>query len=54
MILCQNSFFFIASYYRQVSADIKMKNNKNKTSFVNPEGPKAWANKTGINFIIFI
>ena len=32
---------FIASYYRQLSADIKMKTYKIKTSFVSPEGPKA-------------
>ena len=30
-----------------------MKNFKIKTSFVRPEGPKAWANKTGFNFMIF-
>ena len=35
---------FIASYYRQLYADIKMKNYNIKTSFVN---------KTGINFMIF-
>ena len=31
-----------------------MKNYKIKTSFVSLEGPKARANKTGINFRIFI
>ena len=31
-----------------------MQNYKIKTSFVNPETPKAPADKTGINFMIFI
>ena len=31
-----------------------MKNFKIKTSFVRPEGPKARANKIGINFMIFL
>ena len=31
-----------------------MKNYKNKPSFVSPEGSKATANKTGINFMFFI
>ena len=43
---------FISSYYRQLSADIKMKNYMIKTRFVSPEGPKAWSNKAGINFMI--
>ena len=43
---------FIASYYRKLPADIKKKNYKIKTSFVDPEGPKA--NKAGINFMTFI
>ena len=30
----------IALYYRQLSADIKMKNLKIKTSFVRPKEPK--------------
>ena len=33
-------YIFIVSYYRQLSADIKMKNHKIQTSFVSPEGPK--------------
>ena len=33
---------FIASYYRQLSADIKIKNHKIKTSFISSEGRKAW------------
>ena len=37
----------IALYYRQLSADIKMKNLKIKTSFVRPKGPKE--KKTEIN-----
>ena len=44
----------MASYNRQLSEDIKMKNYRIKTSFVSPEGPKTRANKTGINFMIFI
>ena len=32
--------------------DITIKNYHIKTSFVSPEGPKVWANKTGINFMI--
>ena len=31
-----------------------MKNYKIKTSIINPEGPKAQDNKTGINIMIFI
>ena len=42
------------SYYKQISVDIKMKNYNIKTSFVGPEGMKAWAYKTGINFMIFL
>ena len=45
---------FIASYHRQLSVDIKMKNHNIKTSFVSHEGPNARANKTGINFMNFI
>ena len=30
-----------------------MKNDKIKTSFVSPEGPKARANKTGIDLMIY-
>ncbi len=41
-------------YNRHLSTDIKMKNYKIKTIFVSPEGPEARANKTGINFMIFI
>ena len=40
--------------FRQVTADIKRKKYKIKTSFVRPEELKARANKTGLNFIIFI
>ncbi len=35
----------IASYYRQLTADIKMKNFEIKTSFVSPEGLKADSNR---------
>ncbi len=45
---------FFAVYYRQISGNIKMKNNKTDTSFVVPDGRKDLANKTGIDFIIFI
>ena len=31
-----------------------MKKYKIKISFVSPEGPKAWSNMPGINFMIFI
>ena len=44
----------MASYYRQFFAEIKRKNYKIKTSFIIPERPKTKANKTGINFMIFI
>ena len=44
--------YFIALYYRQLSVDIKMTNFKIKTRFVNPERPKARANKTYIIFIL--
>ena len=43
----------IALYYRQLPADNKIK-IKIKSSFVNPQGPKARANKTGSNFKILI
>ena len=43
---------FIASYYRQLSSDIKMKDFMIETSFVTPENTKTRANKTGINFIL--
>ena len=42
----------IASYYSQISQDIKIENYMDKTSFDSPEMPKARANKTGINVII--
>ena len=38
--------------YKQLS--VEMKNYKIKTNFVSSEGPKARANKTGINFMILI
>ena len=44
---------FIASYYRQVSVDIKMKNHAFQSNFVIPEAPRAWANRTGINLMKF-
>ena len=47
-LIATGPFAFITSYYRELSADIKMKNYKNKIS----ERPKALANKTGINFNI--
>ena len=47
-------FTSIASYYRQLSADTKIKNLKIKTSFVSPEGPKARAKDTGNNINILI
>ncbi len=39
----QVEYIFIALYYKQLSADIKMKNYTIKTSFVSPEGPMARA-----------
>ena len=45
---------FITLYYRQLSADIKIKSFKIKVSFVIPEWRKAWANKTGIDIMFFI
>ena len=42
------------TYYRQNFTDIIMKHQSIKTSFDNPEGPKAWDNKTGIKLKIFI
>ena len=44
---------FIALFYRQLSADIKMKNDMVKTSFVSPEKKKSLANKTAIDITIF-
>ena len=44
----------IASNYRQHSTDAKIKIQKIETSFDSPEGPKAWANKTGFNLLVFI
>ena len=46
----QYLILFMASYYRQLSADIKMINYKNKISNVRLDGQQ----KTGINFMIFI
>ena len=40
--------------YRQLSVDIKIKYYRIKASIASPEGPMVWANKTGINFMIFI
>ena len=40
-------------YYRQLSADIQMKNYVIETSFVSPEVPKTRDNKTGIYFMIY-
>ncbi len=54
VILAMLEYIFIASYYRQLSADKKMKKFKIKTSFVSRKGTKARADKTGINFMIFI
>ena len=39
---------FIVSYYRQLSEDVKIKNDKIKTSFVSPKFLK-----TGINFMSY-
>ena len=39
-------------YYRQLSADIEIKNYKIKDSFVSLDQVKVRANKTGINFMI--
>ncbi len=47
-------WLFIALYYRQLSTDIRMKNYKIKTSFVNLRGSRSLANKSGINLMIFI
>ena len=44
----------IESYYRQFSTDIKIIKYKINPSFDSPEEPKARANKTGINIMIFI
>ncbi len=41
----------ITSYYRQLFADIKIKNYKVQISFISSEKPKDRANKTGINFM---
>ena len=49
-----NERIVITSYYRQLSADIQMKNKKLKTSLVNIERAKALANITSINFLILI
>ena len=43
----------LKEWYKTLSADIKMKNSKIKTSVVRPEVPKAQSNKAGINFMIF-
>ena len=47
-------YLYITSYYKQLSADIKIKNYKIKTSFVSTDWPKAQTNETGIILIIFI
>ena len=43
---------FIVVYYRQLSADIKMKNFMIKTSFVTADGPYTLADETGFYFDI--
>ena len=43
------SHLFIDSFLRK----FRWKNYKIKTSFDSPEWPKYWANKTGINLMIF-
>ena len=45
---------FIASNSRQFSVDIKNKNYKIKTSYVNPKRTNARAKKTSVNFIISV
>ncbi len=45
-------YIIIASYYRQLSADIKMKKYKINNFFISHAGAKAQVNKTGINFIL--
>ena len=55
--LTESSFIitlFIIASYRQISPNFEMKNYKIKINFVSPEMPKARANKTGFNFIIWI
>ena len=47
----KQEWLFIAAYYRQFSADIKMENFRIKTSFVSLESRTS---KTGIHIIIFI
>ena len=42
---------FIALYYKQISADIKIYNYTIKTSIASPEMPKARANKTAFNIM---
>ena len=44
-------YLIIVSYFRQLSADINMKNFEIKTSFVSTEGVKAQTNKTDTNFM---
>ena len=46
-------YLFITLYYRQLSADIKMLNNKIKTSFFRYKWLEAHANKTVIEMMIF-
>ncbi len=46
-------YIYIESYYRQLSADIKMKNYRIKTIVFSLKRPKALAKKTGINFMVF-
>ena len=58
-IICYKShildnYIIITSYYRQLSADNKMKNHKINPCFVSIEGPKNRAYKTGIDIMLFI
>ena len=41
-------------YYRQLSADNKLKNYNINSNFDSLDGPKSQANKAGINLMIFI
>ena len=45
---------YTASYYRQFSTNIKVYNHKIKTSIFSPFLLPLKANKTGLNFILFI
>ena len=52
-IACNDVIVMYSQYYRQLYADITMKNFNIETIYVSHEGPKAHVYKTFINSMLF-